>query len=239
MYSRENYRRLLSTAIEANYEFCDFTSITKPGEKHIYLRHDVDLSPTAALQLARENRALKVSGTFFFSFRSSNYNLVASPISEKVHMIHSLGQKIGFMYDALSTHNDKQKPFTAVVEDFEAFVRIIPEAQPVFTCRNASEALIHWLSDHSIPEMTHIHDPQFRRLPTCVDTEAKFSISNLLSCVEKQFPDLVFALHPDFWIAGGQTSSKLSENIQPFVLHDMGLDPIDPTSLYDLENPLS
>lgn len=55
------------------YEFspiCDYTE--NPGEKRIYLRHDIDTDPKIALKMAQVEHNLGIRGTYYFRWCTFN-----------------------------------------------------------------------------------------------------------------------------------------------------------------------
>jgi hypothetical protein len=62
-WSLDDYRDLVSAALEGGYRFVGFAE--EPTDGVLYLRHDVDLSLDAALRMARVEAELAVTATYF------------------------------------------------------------------------------------------------------------------------------------------------------------------------------
>jgi hypothetical protein len=79
-----HYRELLEAAKAGGYRFATFDKRPEPGD--LLLRHDVDLSLEAALELARVEHEVGVRATYFLMTESVFYNL-QSPVG-----VRTLGQ---------------------------------------------------------------------------------------------------------------------------------------------------
>lgn len=74
-FSLDNYRRILSRALELEFVFQTFADyLEHPRKKVILLRHDVDVSLKYAMQLAEIEYRLGVTSTFFVRLYSDFYN---------------------------------------------------------------------------------------------------------------------------------------------------------------------
>jgi hypothetical protein len=68
-----HYRELLEAAKDGGYEFASFDRHPRAGD--VFLRHDVDLSLEAALEMARIEHEQGVRATYFLMRESAFYNL--------------------------------------------------------------------------------------------------------------------------------------------------------------------
>jgi hypothetical protein len=88
-----HYRELIGAARTGGYRFAFFDRDAQPGD--LLLRHDVDLSLAATLELAELENELETPATYFLMMRSVFYNL-ASPEGEHVlARLRELGHRIG------------------------------------------------------------------------------------------------------------------------------------------------
>jgi hypothetical protein len=105
----ESYGILLDAA--RDYRFVHFDHEPQGGE--IFLRHDVDLSLAAAVEMAELEAARGVSATYFLMTRSVFYNL-ASPEGEgALRRLRELGHRVGL--HALYPHLDFDERFDPVL----------------------------------------------------------------------------------------------------------------------------
>ena len=88
-----HYRELLDAAKAGGYRFANFEAEPQPGD--ILVRHDVDLSLEAALELARLEHEAGVRATYFLMTESVFYNLDSELGRETLRELRSLGHAVG------------------------------------------------------------------------------------------------------------------------------------------------
>jgi hypothetical protein len=97
-FTRANYRRLLRLAMNS------YTLGTlAPFNAHAgtaFWRHDVDVSPQAALALASIEHEEGVAATYYFNLRSEFYNLLEQPNLQIGRRLAVMGHEIGLHFDA-------------------------------------------------------------------------------------------------------------------------------------------
>ena len=92
-FSLEHYRDLLDAGKQGGYRFSSFDRVPQDGD--LFLRHDVDLSLDAALQLAELEAAAEVTATYFLMTQSVFYNLSSSEGVRAINRLRELGHGIG------------------------------------------------------------------------------------------------------------------------------------------------
>jgi len=92
-FSLEGYRELLRAARAGGYKWAGFEQA--PGEGDLLLRHDVDLSLTAAVAMAEVEADEGVWATYFLMTRSVFYNLEARDGEDALARLRELGHRIG------------------------------------------------------------------------------------------------------------------------------------------------
>jgi len=92
-FSLQHYAELLDAATAGGYRWAFFDHEPEPGD--LVLRHDVDLSLDAALQLARLEHERGATATYFLMTESVFYNLASfegrGAIAELRHLGHAVG----------------------------------------------------------------------------------------------------------------------------------------------------
>jgi hypothetical protein len=88
-----HYADLLDAARAGGYRYAFFDREPQPGD--LFLRHDVDLSLDAALQLARLEREHDARATYFLMTESVFYNLASSEGRSAIDELRSLGHAVG------------------------------------------------------------------------------------------------------------------------------------------------
>ena len=89
-----HYRELLAAAQAGGYTWASFDHAPQPGD--LFLRHDVDLSLDAAVELGRVEHELGVPATYFLMTESVFYNLDSTAGAEALAELRSLGHRIAF-----------------------------------------------------------------------------------------------------------------------------------------------
>lgn len=92
----DGYKNLIKISKE-KYNFVKFNDVCT--NSIILLRHDVDVSPKLALEMAKLEHKLGVNSTFFFMVRSPFYNLFSRTNDNIVRQIIDMGHCIGLHYD--------------------------------------------------------------------------------------------------------------------------------------------
>jgi hypothetical protein len=101
-----HYRELLEAAKAGGYRWATFEAEPEAGD--VLLRHDVDLSLEAALELARLEQAAGARATYFLMKESVFYNLDSELGRETLRELRSLGHAVGLhgVYPRAS-HDDR------------------------------------------------------------------------------------------------------------------------------------
>lgn len=93
VFDLTHYRELLDAAKAGGYRFATFEAEPQPGD--VLVRHDVDLSLEAAVELARLEHENGVPATYFLMTESVFYNLDSGSGGETLRQLRSLGHAVG------------------------------------------------------------------------------------------------------------------------------------------------
>lgn len=110
-FTLDHYRELLAAARAGGYRFSFFDREPEPGD--LLLRHDVDLSLQAAVELAELEAELGVAATYFLMTRSEFYNLDAPSGEAAIARLRALGHRVGL--HAVHPHVDWDERFDPVL----------------------------------------------------------------------------------------------------------------------------
>jgi hypothetical protein len=150
LFDLPHYAELLDAASAGGYRFATFEAEPKPGD--VLLRHDVDLSLEAALELARLEHERSARATYFLMTESVFYNLDSKQGRETTRELRSLGHAVGL--HAVYPRASRDDRFDAVVawhnpepeyvhEPVSAFVNVMQP--PWFTKgKYRSDSNQHW-----------------------------------------------------------------------------------------------
>jgi hypothetical protein len=88
-----HYRDLLEAAKAGGYRFASFGGRPQPGD--LFLRHDVDLSLEAAVELGELEAEAGAKATYFLMPQSVFYNLASSEGERTLTRLRELGHAVG------------------------------------------------------------------------------------------------------------------------------------------------
>ena len=91
-FDLDHYAELLDAARAGGYRWARFDREPEPGD--LFLRHDVDLSLEAALQLARLEHEHDATATYFLMTESVFYNLASAEGRDAIDELRSLGHAV-------------------------------------------------------------------------------------------------------------------------------------------------
>ena len=92
-FTLDHYRELLRAARAGGYRFSHFDEPPRRGD--LLLRHDVDLSLNAALQMAALEAEEGASATYFLMTESVFYNLASTEGVGAAARLRELGHRVG------------------------------------------------------------------------------------------------------------------------------------------------
>jgi hypothetical protein len=110
-FDLRHYRELLDAAKAGGYRFALFDHDPEPGD--LFLRHDVDLSLEAAVELAELEAEAGARATYFLMARSLFYNLASPAGGRTVERLRELGHAVG--HHAVHPHVDLDERFDRVL----------------------------------------------------------------------------------------------------------------------------
>ena len=98
-FTLAGYGDLLTQFFEIGYRICSFTE-ANVERADLVLRHDIDMSLEAALEMAEFEALRDVSATYFVLMRSPLYNLLTEENTNFLRQILALGHDVGLHFDA-------------------------------------------------------------------------------------------------------------------------------------------
>ena len=110
-FDLDHYAELLGGAKAGGYRFAFFDHEPETGD--LLLRHDVDLSLAAALELAELEAGAGARATYFLMARSVFYNLASAEGERALARLRELGHAVGL--HAVHPHLDLDERFDPVV----------------------------------------------------------------------------------------------------------------------------
>jgi hypothetical protein len=119
-FTLKTYAELLAALISKNYGFITFRNFMEGVSSQtsfVILRHDVDLLPDNALQMAILENQFGLRGTYYFRIIPESFNL---PVMQK---IADLGHEIGYHYEDMDLAHKRYKESEEVLIEkaYESF----------------------------------------------------------------------------------------------------------------------
>jgi hypothetical protein len=184
-FSLDHYRELLRVAQAGGYRWAGFDRAPEPGD--LILRHDVDLSLTAAVAIAEVEADEGAWSTFFLMTRSVFYNLDSREGEGAIARLRELGHHVG--HHAVWPHVDLDARF-----------------EPVVAFHNPEPAFMQT----EVPDVVNVMCAPF------FDNETYRSDSNQHwrhGCPHDElaagsFPWLQLLTHPEIWVYPGETMAE-------------------------------
>ena len=142
---------------------------TPPAAGEVSLRHDVDLSLDAALEMARIEADLGVTSTYFVMLSSPLYNPLSPSGREAIHRIEGLGHDVGLHF---STHTfpelERRPPLGAVEarvdEERETLSGLVDSLSPAVSFHIPPD----WLLGATFSGVQSTYAPEYFEDPTYV-----------------------------------------------------------------------
>lgn len=113
-FTFDAYKKLVITALNEGYSICSYENVDE-YKKVIILRHDVDISPYKALELAEIEYEIGVQSTYFVLLSTEFYNIFSAKSSKIFAKILNMGHQIGL-------HFDEQKYKTSSLEQLKEYI---------------------------------------------------------------------------------------------------------------------
>jgi hypothetical protein len=180
-----HYRELIEAAKTGGYRFARFGEGPEPGD--LFLRHDVDLSLHAAVEMAELEAELGATATYLLMTESIFYNLASSEGAGAIARIRELGHTVGLH----AVH-----PNVVLDERFEPVVSW-HNPQPEYMSDEIPGAINAYGERYFSPQ-TYRSDSNQRWRAGCPHEELRTG----------SFAWLQILVHPEIWVYPGTTMGQ-------------------------------
>jgi hypothetical protein len=208
-FSLESYADLLRTALGLGYRFCRPADAPPAARGALYLRHDIDYSLPLALDLARVNAQLGVSGTFLVMLRSHAYNALSPQSLAVLHQLVALGQDVGLHVAVPAHHSEELTAVEDVIRrEFGFLAAELPQLAPVCAWHNPTPEILAAgrAADRLGGLLNLYHDQWVRDIHYYSDSNLRHSPDQLIDLLHRAGGRSVqLLIHPLIWAAGGHT----------------------------------
>ncbi len=158
-FTYESYRTLISNIRDNGFQITDYHN-WQEYDKCVILRHDIDYDIKKALEFARFEHELDVSGTYFALLTSDFYNVYSRNSCNCLTEIYSLGHEIGLhfdevRYDGLSADEICEK----IIEECQLLSKAIGMPVTAVSMHRPSKAILD--ADLDIPGIVNSYGSTF------------------------------------------------------------------------------
>lgn len=187
-FTLDHYREILVKAKGCGYSFESFKNSAIPTDKQaIFMRHDVDGSPRAALEMAQVEADVGVHSAYFFMLDCPLYRMGSHVTVDVIHQIRSMGHDIG---RHVTNANNKDmdsiaKPFTMIEYSIHS-----PQA--------------HHLGAKTIPRNTY--DPRFfSDILYISDSRGAWRNGCVCQLMGEKGKQMQVLIHPEWWVGASKS----------------------------------
>ena len=209
MFGTDAYLDFMNCIHNSSKGFSDFFDAL-PGT--VVLRHDIDFSLDAALNIARLDKKLGITSSFFFMLSSNMYNLISSCSRDKVSEIADMGHRISLHYDP-TAHNDIDAGFVLEKSLFEKLFNveldIVSLHRPGKFLDNNNRKLFnveHTYEDKYFKDMEYLSDSAGK--------DCRMKWTQILNESVKANSPIQLLLHPIWWSC---TSDSPTQTLTSFL----------------------
>jgi len=173
-FSLKLYKKTLIKAKKLGYKFPFLSAYKKWINQYssfILLRHDIDISPLNALQMAELESSLGITSTYYVRMHSAFYNPSASPFLDILRKIKKAGHEIGLHYDC-GFYKKKKIPISKGISIDAGFlghligaeVKSISQHKPVMRgwANKIPSRYINAYNEELMSKMTYISESGFK-----------------------------------------------------------------------------
>ena len=184
-FSLGHYRELLRAGREGGYRFAFFEAPPAPGD--LIVRHDVDLSLEAAVEMAELEAEEGVATTYLLMTRSVFYNLASREGDRAIARLRELGHQVGLH----AVHPDAE-----LDERFDPVVAW-HNPEPAFMTAPLDD-VVNVMEQTYFDPATYRSDSNHRWRSGCPHEELRAGA----------FPWLQLLIHPEIWVYPGSTMAE-------------------------------
>lgn len=229
------YRALVERFAELRYRIVHYADVG-PAERHLILRHDVDMDLGRAVRLAELEAGMGVSASYFVLLRTEMYNLFSAAGQNALQRLVVLGHQVGLHFDAALYPPERADLEAAADRECAVLEGLTGQRVETISFHRPAPAL-QGLSGLFAGRL-HAYDPRFfSDIGYCSDSEGRWRFGHPLA--HEAVADgraLQLVTHPIWWCAyggeepvaklnrliaerGHQLADQIALNCKPFLAH--------------------
>ena len=204
LFTPAAYRDLLESLLARGYSVRGYAD-ADPGQRHLILRHDIDMSLDAALPIAEIENVLSLKAHYFVLLRTEMYNVFSAGARDVLRRLGRLGHAIGLHLDASLYGNDAAQLEQAAKQECAVLEAATGEPVRAVSFHRPAQALL----GHAEPLAGRLHAYQprfFTEMGYCSDSRGEWGHGHPLEhAAVREGRGLQLLTHPIWWT--GNTSS--------------------------------
>ncbi|WP_376794691.1 hypothetical protein [Thermogemmatispora sp.] len=211
-FTLEGYRQLLSAFAEHGYRCSLFDALEEQlerGESILLLRHDIDISLKAALEIARVENESGFQATYFVMLSSPFYNVLSTESARLLEQIHAYGHDIALHIDLQDYHGRHLN----VEHEIEVLAHFYPFVKRTIASVHSPRTLASLPVEEARPIYRVYHFAQRGDLAYISDSTGRWRYGHpLQSAAFRERKAIQLLTHPIWWVAEGETPRQKLEH---------------------------
>ncbi len=156
MFSFDDYREMIRI-IKATGLQCDYQKALTQ-DKFIIMRHDVEFSVERAYDLAKVERSMDFTSTYFFQWTNNSYNILSKKNMDLIKDMHERGHGIGLHY-ALNGLTDMQLIRKRIMKEVEILSELFGFEVKEFSIHRPSKDVLR--ENIKLPGLLNAYQDEF------------------------------------------------------------------------------
>ena len=186
------FSEILAKARAAGYAFARFDRVP-PGEKVLFLRHDVDISPRNMLLMGRLAREQGVAANIFFQLNAETYNIFSDEVLDIMRALRAAGHCVGLHVDEVRFGGDEG----VIRRTIDWFSSCVLPIDDVVSFHRPSAAVL----GKPYTSFINAYDPRFFSADSYLsDSRRSLAFLPILAeWLSSGRPRIQLLLHPEWW----------------------------------------
>jgi hypothetical protein len=171
-FTLAGYEDMLSAFRGLGYSVVGFSDVA-PDRRHLVLRHDLDMSIPAGLELAEREAAHGISAHYFVLMRSGLYNPRSAEASRALCRLVDLGHAVGLHFDAALYADDDAELEAGCVAECASLEDLLGQPVEMISFHRPSIRLQGM--ERSFAGRPHAYEPRyFSAIGYCSDSRGEW-----------------------------------------------------------------
>ncbi|WP_343564173.1 hypothetical protein [Kiloniella sp. b19] len=201
------YKDILTALSDTGYCFVDFHT-ARPEQKHIILRHDIDMDIAAALEMAELEHSLSIKSTYYVLLTSSLYNAFTAENVALLKQIGNLGHNVDLHFDASIYPGDSDTLDQEARKECARLEGLTGRTVNSISFHRPAQEFLN--NPHKLADRIHSYQPRyFSEMGYCSDSRGEWRHGHPLDHEAlKQGTALQLLTHPIWWVFEGSSPQE-------------------------------